>query len=144
MEKSLKLGQAYSVAPVARAASKISAEERIAILEKQVEDMLKLLMILRAKVKRHPQEEPIEVPEQIQALHGLNRDGVPNELVCIGETEKRQFPVCMTVKPDGYQVGLTLYASLSAAAEAVSDVRRSGWAFWKLPDGRTLKEVFKK
>jgi hypothetical protein len=108
---------------------------------------MKLVMILRFKKRDRigqPDRDFLAVPEEIQAPHGLNKDGIPIELVCIGETEKQQFPLCMTVKADNYQVGLNNYLSVSAAAEAVSGVRRSGWAFWKLPDGRTLKEVFKK
>ncbi|RLI56702.1 MAG: hypothetical protein DRO87_07760, partial [Candidatus Thorarchaeota archaeon] len=46
--------------------------------------------------------------------------------------------------PEGFRVGDQIYKSLSAAAEAVSGVRRSGWTFWKLPDGRTAKEAFGK
>jgi hypothetical protein len=145
-KETLALGKAYVKPAVAKATSRISSDERLALVEKQIEDLMKIVMILRSKSKRVmlPDEVEIAVPEQIQAPHGLNKDGIPNELVCIGETEKQQFPLCMTVKPEYYQVGLTQYPSVSAAAEAVSGVRRSGWAFWKLPDGRTLKEVFKK
>jgi uncharacterized protein YqgV (UPF0045/DUF77 family) len=44
---------------------------------------------------------------------------------------------------DGFYVGATRCDSLSAAAEGVSGVRRSGWTFWKMSDGRTVKEVYK-
>lgn len=47
------------------------------------------------------------------------------------------------VKEDGFWVGNTNYQSLSAAAQGVSGVRRSGWTFWKLPNGQTVKEVYK-
>jgi hypothetical protein len=50
----------------------------------------------------------------------------------------------MEVEIDGYRIGNFKYASLSAAAEVVSGVRRSGWVFWKLPSGETLKELYKK
>ena len=44
---------------------------------------------------------------------------------------------------DGYYIDNVKYYSLSAAAEAVSGVRRSGWTFWKLVDGTTVKEAFR-
>jgi len=126
--------------------SKATDEERVATLERQVEEMMKIIMALRFRLKNKNQrkiEKAVELPV-INAPHGLNKDGLPNELVCIATTEKSAFPVCMTIKQDGYQMGLQVYPSLSAAAESISGVRRSGWAFWRLPDGRTLKEAFKK
>ena len=79
----------------------------------------------------------------VQAPEGLNKDNLPIGLVCYGVTEKSQFPFCLTVEKDSYLIGGMKMESLSAAAEAVSGVRRSGWTFWRLPDGRNLKEAFK-
>jgi len=39
---------------------------------------------------------------------------------------------------------LQKHASLSAAAEAVSGVRRSGWTFWKTGDGMSVKDAYGK
>lgn len=49
----------------------------------------------------------------------------------------------LVVKEDGFYVGESCYPSLSAAAQSVSGSRRSGLVFWTLPDGRTVKEVYK-
>ncbi len=47
------------------------------------------------------------------------------------------------VRNGGFYVGTTRYDSLSAAALGVSGVRRSGWMFWKLSSGKTVKEMYK-
>ena len=72
----------------------------------------------------------------------LNKDGLPLYIHFMGVS--RGVPYVLLVRPDAYYVGTTPYATLSAAAKAVSGVRRSGWTFWKLPDGRTVKEAFNK
>jgi hypothetical protein len=74
----------------------------------------------------------------------LNKDGVPIGIECWGTTENSPYMQIMTVEIDGYRIGNSKYGSLSAAAEVVSGVRRSGWVFWKLPTGETLKELYKK
>jgi len=67
---------------------------------------------------------------------------IPEDVLLIGRTKGQQYVLRPT--PEGFKVGDYVYKSLSAAAEAVSGVRRSGWTFWHLPDGRTAKEVFGK
>lgn len=110
-------------------AKRLSVDERLAILEDQINYMSKAISAFTNDNKSKPE--------------GANKDGVPIGTVAIGETEKSQFKFYLTALADGYQVGTQKYDSLSAAAEAVSKVRRSGWTFWKLPDGRTLKEAYK-
>lgn len=119
---------------------KLTDEQRIKILEKQVDDILKIISLLKSRLTPTQRSSKTKY-SKLDAPHGLNKDNIPIGLVCIGETEKKPFPVCMTVKENSYQVGDEEFASLSAAAEAVSGVRRSGWVFWKVPDGRTLKEA---
>jgi hypothetical protein len=123
---------------------KMTDEQRLSVLEQQVALMLKIIFALRVKLKKevHPVRAKAARPA-VDAPHGLNKDGIPNELICIGDSEKQQFPLCMTIKQEHYEIGDRVFPSLSSAAEAVSGVRRSGWTFWKLPDGRTLKEAFK-
>lgn len=107
---------------------KLSVENRLKLLEGQVSYM-------SAAISSFTNSKP--------EVEGANKDGVPVGTVAIGITEKSSFKFYLTVLESGYQVGVKTYDSLSAAAEAVSKVRRSGWTFWKLPDGRTLKEAFK-
>lgn len=70
-----------------------------------------------------------------------NEKNIPFETTFIGKTNGDYY--FLKSKNDGFYVGDSKYQSLSAAAEAVSGCRRSGWTFWKLPDGRTAKEVFR-
>jgi hypothetical protein len=116
----------------------LSPDERILVLEEQMRHMQRVIMRLRKEqggtaAKAHPGLPTAD----------MNKDGLPIGTVCMGATEKSPFLYYLTVEPDSYRVGSTHFESLSAAAEAVSLVRRSGWAFWKLLDGRTLKEAFR-
>ena len=77
-------------------------------------------------IEKKKQEKKLEIPEG--TLHGTSNG----------------LSYFCTVKGDGFYVGETKYESLSAAAQDVSGVRRSGLTFWKLPDGRTVKEAYKK
>jgi len=134
----IALGQAVSNKNMAMAVSKsrLSDEERINILEQQVAHMSKIIAGLKGKNKKttNAYQDP---------TGHVNKDGLPVGLMCYGVTSKYPFPIFLEVEEGGYLVGTTPYESLSAAAEAVSGVRRSGWAFWKLNDGTTLKEAFK-
>lgn len=120
---------------LALSSSRLSDKERIALLEQQLTHMQKTMAEILKRMKE----------DESNAYEGedLNRHSLPVGMVCYGVTEKSVWPVVLTVKEDGYQVGTTLHNSLSAAAEAVSGVRRSGWTFWRTADGKTLKEVFK-
>jgi len=76
--------------------------------------------------------------------YSSDRDGViPVGTIFMG-TSQRNGTLILTVADDGYYIGNTKYGSLSAAAQSASGVRRSGWTFWKLADGRTAKEAFGK
>jgi hypothetical protein len=133
----IALGQAISKnTAVALSKSKLSDKDRIAVLEQQVAHMSKIIQGLKNKDKHAA--NAYEGPQD-----NLNKDGLPIGLICFGVSSKLPFPSFLEVEEDGYIVGTTLYDSLSAAAEAVSGVRRSGWTFWKLNNGTTLKEAFK-
>jgi len=114
----------------------LSNEDRIHLLEEQMKHMQRMIIKLRKEGagKTAIKSEPPD---------NANEDGLPIGTICYGATEKSPFLFYLTVEAEGYRVGLQLYASLSAAAEAVSQVRRSGWTFWKLLDGRSLKEAYR-
>ena len=87
---------------------------------------------LKAEVARYREE----------AVH-YGKSAIPIGTVLTGSSRGKNF-LAVVEAVDRIKVGNTLYPSLSAAAEGVSGVRRSGWAFWKLPDdGKTVKEAFK-
>lgn len=109
--------------------AKLNPEKRLELLEKQVSAMQQVIQQLQKEGSS-------------SAYEGKKKE-LPIGLVCIGRTEKSSAPYFLTVREDGFHVGASVYNSLSAAAEAVSGVRRSGWTFWRTPEGYTLKEVYK-
>jgi len=74
--------------------------------------------------------------------HPKKASRIPHNITFFGITKGRMYTLVSS--PEGFRVGNTVYKSLSAAAEGVSGVRRSGWTFWRLADGRTAKEAFNK
>ena len=80
------------------------------------------------------------VNQKLEKIKSENK--IPEGTTLTGVT--KGIPYYLEVKDGGFSVGVRRYDTLSAAAEGVSGVRRSGWAFWKLPDGKTVKDVFKK
>ena len=116
---------------------KLAAEERIFVLEEQMKHMQRVLCKLRKEA------HGTSAPKPALPAGNMNKDGLPIGTTCFGATEKSPFLQYLTIEADGYVVGSLMFHSLSAAAEAMSGVRRSGWTYWKLLDGRTLKEAFK-
>ncbi len=134
-QKELTLGKTVSKKGTALAVKPKTVEERIDLLETMVRNLLKInakLIIGKADNSANAYDNA-----------SLNKQGIPVGTCLIG-TAKGGVPRVLSVAKDSYFVGETEFNSLSAAAEAVSGViRKSGWVFWKLPDGRTLKEAFK-
>ncbi len=128
------LGRAVPKSGVGLAIKPKTAEQKVAMLEAIVSSLMDANAKLRGK--RHSRES--------NAYEGqpTNRDGIPVGMSLLGLT--KWGARILTVAEDGYYIGLDKYNSLSAAAEATSGIiRKSGWVFWKLPDGRTAKQVFK-
>lgn len=137
-----KLGQtASSKSGIGILTEPITAEEKIAVLEKRLAYMTKAFYtakqaLANKKGNQNAYEDP-DIP------YTPNKHGVPVNSNFFGIT--RDVPYILYVANNGnYYVNNKKYPSLSSAAEAVSGVRRSGWTFWKLPDGRTIKEVYRK
>jgi hypothetical protein len=117
----------------------ISLEERVIILQQQVEDLIKAFHIINGVNVKDSRRREIHEIDTVNT----NKDGIPIGISLMGASIKGGIRV-LTVNNDGYYIGITKYESLSAAAEAVSGTRRSGWTYWKIPDGRTIKEAFGK
>lgn len=106
----------------------------------QLDSVAKMFRMLRRQVSK----KKSSAAEENGDNPALNQDGIPLNSSYIGITSKSQYPYILIVDQDGiYRIGQTRFSSLSAAAEHVSGVRRSGWTFWRFFDGRTLKEVYK-
>ncbi len=133
-QKKLALGSSTSKKGTALAVKPKTVEERVDLLEAMVSN---LLQINAGLIK-----EKIESSSNAYES-SLNKQGIPIGTCLLGSA-RGGVPRVLSVSKDGYFIGDTQFNSLSSAAEAVSGViRKSGWVFWKLPDGRTAKEAFK-
>lgn len=139
MGKRIALGKAMNAGTALVAEpQELTIEEKITALQRQVEELTKAFNIvntLRLKDKRSFGH--IEYQEEV------NKDGIPLGLILLGNSMRGGTSV-LNVYPEGYYIGNNQFDSLSAAAEYVSGVRRSGWTFWRMPNGQTLKEAFGK
>ncbi len=115
-------------------------EERLSVIEAKIEAMTDAFYLIRNS-KMDCQTNLDNFNRECEKKTKINKDGIPFNTVLIGMSYG--YPYMLTVIEDGYLVQGVTYQSLSAAAEAVSGCRRSGWTFWKLPNGSSVKEVFK-
>jgi len=129
------LGKASAQSGVGMTAKPKTIEERVAALEGRVE-MLSQAFLLAQDAGKESRPE-----ENLTTYDDHNKDGIPVGINLIGIT--KGCPFVLTVQHDTYDVGITSYPTLSAAAQGVSGCRRSGWTFWKLPDGTTVKDAFR-
>jgi hypothetical protein len=123
----------------------ITDSEKIIVLEKRVFHLTNALDSLFAMVKDirddANKESDSKINSVIEAKKKEKKVEVPEGTVLTGKTKDLSY--FLQARDGGFYVGITRYDSLSAAAEGVSGVRRSGWTFWRLPDGKTVKEAFK-
>jgi len=111
-------------------------EERIYHMTNAMDSAFAIIKEIRNQVNIQKDREITDVIKSKK-----NDEVIPTGTVLTGNTKGVNY-FCQ-VKEDGFYVGVTKYPSLSAAAEGVSGVRRSGWTFWKLPNEKTVKEVYK-
>jgi len=120
-------------------------EEKIEALEQRTSELTQMLdnifEILKSMRENTYKDQDREINSIIEKKSVLDMS-IPEGTVLYGKTKGLSY--FLSVKDGGFYVGSTQYDSLSAAAKGVSGVRRSGWSFWKLPDGRTVKEVFRR
>ena len=138
--KDIALGKAHNIASGVMTRP-LNIEERLSTIEKWLIELNAAFNMINST--RLKDRRTVDKHDKQLTTNDLNKDGIEVGSSFIGESQSTGIFV-LTVRGDGYYVGETPYASLSAAAEGVSGVRRSGWTFWKLTDGRTLKEAFRR
>jgi len=121
----------------------LSSEDRIAALEKQMFHITNAHDSLFSMVKEMNDKLTASQQKDISATIEKKKSDleIPEGTVLHGKTKGLSY--FLNVRDGAFYVGVTRYDSLSAAAEGVSDVRRSGWTFWKLPDGKSVREAFR-
>jgi len=115
--------------------------DNIKDLKKQISFLKNQLKVIKKVLKNHN----IKYKRKQTNNTVYNKDGIPLNSTYIGYTKKSKIPFILSVDKNGrYFIKNIEFESLSAAAEYVSGVRRSGWSFWKnINNGKTLKEMFK-
>jgi len=148
--KAVALGEdIQAVVEVEETIPATSPDQRLHYLEEMVKRHTDSLDSLYSIVKnlRRPNIEPIpqveKLDEEIDKVKPESK--IPVGTTLVGVT--RGTPFWCVVREDGFYVGINKFGSLSAAAEKVSGVRRSGLAFWKFFEGKyngkSIKEVYK-
>jgi len=146
---SLALGADFGGNPVEvlEQPPRLTSEERIAFLEEQMQYWAASQDSLYSLIKdmRREIQELRHIDQDSRIEDGQDKLNVPIGTVLRGTT--KGVPFWCYVKDDGFYVGITRYPSLSAAAEGVSGVRRSGLVFWRIDggkfDGKSVKDIFK-
>lgn len=139
MGNKISLGVATPL-KMAVASAPQSLEEKVEMLSQQVAQLTKAFHAVNSVRMKDKRKQ--EMYEHFPATTA-NKDGIPEGITLLGQSHRGGVHVLM-VNNDGYYIGIRKFDSLSAAAEASSGVRRSGWTYWKLPDGRSVKEAFGK
>ena len=143
--EAVALGEDFEIQEVEIEAPPETTEGRLSFLEhiskQHTESLDSLYRIVKEIRGRTVNQEQID--RNIDKAKA--KDEIPVGTILKGMTQGTPF--WCVVKPDGYYVGINRYESLSAAAQAVSGVRRSGWTFWHFDngkhEGRTVKEVYR-
>jgi hypothetical protein len=144
MGRRIALGTAFNQAGTVIIEKPATLEERVAALQRQLEELaaaFHAVNSIRIKDKRQSERTQRVTPSITLNTNSTNYDGIPIGTSLLGFSTRGGIDV-LTVKIDGYYLGIRRFETLSAAAEASSGVRRSGWTYWKIHDGRTVKEVF--
>lgn len=120
-----------------------TVEERIALLEAEHKSIRLMFDSLYKMVKALRDHQRVDHDKQISEFVRRNRAlrKIPIGTVLYGTSRDKSF--FLEVVADGFMVGQTKCPSLSAAAQLVSGVRRSGLDFWKFSDGSSVKDMIK-
>ena len=133
-----ELVEVVDVQPRTDAEKIVALESRLDHITNAMDNMFAMIKELRDYSNK---DKDTQLKAVIEAKKKEKKIEIPEGTVLTGKT--RGLSYFLQVREGGFYVGITRYDSLSAAAEGISGVRRSGWTFWKLSDCRTVKEVFK-
>lgn len=136
MGQKIELGKAHSI-NVGMISEPSTIEEKVVLLEDRITELTKSFNAINSNMVKDSRQ----CTKHSNIGSRINKDGLPIGMSLLGNSTQGGTHV-LSIKHDKYYIGIIGYDSLSAAAEAVSGVRRSGWTFWKTPDGRTVKEAY--
>jgi len=140
-KKEIQLGRGLPSQGVAVTKEPETIEERVKMLEERFHAMTIAFHATRNMLAKKEAEN--NIVEEVFGGQPKNRDGIPLNTTLMGVTKGITYILIVNDLGE-YIVGNSKYPSLSAAAEAVSGTRRSGWTFWYANDGRPAKEAFGK
>ena len=142
ISRSVALGKGVSRSGVGEIEQPKTIEEEVAMMKEKLQA---LTVAFYATIEKMGNEKSnLSKEDEVFFENTIkNNDNIPIGTVLLGTTKGLNY-ILIVGDLGEYIVGYKTYPSLSAAAEAVSGVRRSGWTFWKLPDGKTAKEVFRR
>lgn len=145
MGKHIPLGKAAPDVGVAKIEQPSTLEEKIEALQKQVEDLTRVLYSTQHALFKSMLAAPpsAQAPQLAPANPNVNTDGVEIGITLLGPTQFGWFH-SLIVAPDGYYLGPEKFDSLTAAATRAVGYKRNGWTYWTVPDGRTIKEALGK
>ena len=138
MGQKIKLGKTHNIG-AGIIAKPMTIEEKMTLLDDRLTNLTKAFNAINSAIVKDSRQQE----EQDNKGAHVNKDGIPIGVSLLGQSTRGGTHV-LSIKHDGYYIGVTGYDSLSAAAEVASGVRRSGWTFWRMPDGRTVKEAYGK
>ena len=119
---------------------------KIKLLEQRVSSLETAVRLLHDKTKNQTDNayayKKVIAKRSNVSNKNTNKDGIPTNTCLVGVS--RNVSYFLYVEKNSYRVGENRYATLSAAAEAVSGCRRSGWTFWKTISGQDTKTFYNK
>lgn len=137
MGQKIELGKAHNTAIISKPKT---LDERINLIERNIKSLTQAFNAVNSAIIKKTRRPEIY---NSGLYNNVNKDGIPIGISLLGHSMRGGTHI-LSVKQNKYCIGISEYDSLSAAAEASSGVRRSGRTFWKMPNGRTIKETFGK
>lgn len=145
----IDLGNDEETETVEAATQPETQNEKLLFLERRLNQMALSIDSINSLIKQMRSESRERIKREFAINQTVSKSmadkKLPVGLTLVGYTGGT--PYYLEVAKDGFYVGINKYPSLSAAAQAVSGVRRSGWRFWRFTSGenkdKSIREVFR-